>query len=133
MNKHTSQVLNIFVLSFLVIFMLVLILKKNEPFSISNLPYRKYGLQDPNRKYDISQLDYAVLLSKARLDSYRFPGTGTLSWESDSVLRNKNLMPIMNLFYGRSCPPPLISQMGGYAIYNSQNEMLPVEERPETL
>ena len=133
MNKHTSQILNIFVLSFLVIFMLVLILKKNEPFSISNLPYRKYGLQDPNRKYDISQLDYAVLLSKARLDSNRFPGTGTLSWESDSVLRNKNLMPIMNLFYGRSCPPPLISQIGGYAIYNSQNEMLPVEERQQTL
>ena len=108
MNKNTSQILNIFVLSFLVIFMIVLILKKNEPFSISNLPYRKYGLQNPNARYNISQLDYAVLLSKAKLDSNRFPGAGTLSWESDSVLRNKNLMPIMNLFYGRSCPPPLM-------------------------
>tara|TARA_S200000501_G_C20790744_1_gene729408 strand:- start:656 stop:1051 length:396 start_codon:yes stop_codon:yes gene_type:complete len=129
MNNKTSQILSIIVLSVLAIILIVQILKKNNKEDFAALKYQKYGYQNPNVPLGISQLDYATLLSRYDLRSKRLPGAGTLSWESDTVLRNKNLMPIMNLMYGRTCEVPKISKMGGYAIYKEQNEMLPVESR----
>ena len=134
MNKQTSQILSIVVLSVLAIILIVSILKKNNTEGFQNVPYsdivyQKYGFQDPERPFNISQLDFATIAGRVNTRSNRFPGSGTLSWENESVLKNPRLMPIFNLFYGRSCPPPLISKMGGYAVYKEQNDMLPVEER----
>lgn len=127
MNKQISQISSIIVLSILAIILVVLILKDNNTENFSAHRHQKYGLYPKNKPFDISALDFATLASKVNTHTNRYPGAGTMSWENDSVLRNKRLMPIMNLLYSRACRPPLISKMGGYAIYNEQNEMLPVE------
>ena len=127
MNKQKSQILTIVVLSVLAIILIVCILKNNEGFKSSEIHFQKYGFRPADKPFNVSKLDYATLISKYDTRSKRLPGAGTLSWEGDSVLKNKKLMNIMNHLYGRFCPPPRISQMGNYAIYKEQNEMLPDE------
>tara|TARA_B100001057_G_scaffold480943_1_gene554381 strand:- start:138 stop:455 length:318 start_codon:yes stop_codon:yes gene_type:complete len=88
-------------------------------------PKHKYGAKNKNTKFHLNGIDYGTLLGKVNKRNHRLPGAGTLSWESDSVLKNEKLMPIMNLLYGRFCAPPKISEMGTYDIYIEQNEMIP--------
>jgi hypothetical protein len=131
MNR-TSQILTISVLSVLAIILIVCILKHNkENYMNRNFfdkRYQKYGLR-PKKPIKLSQLDYINLMTSRNPRTNRLPGAGTLSWESNKVLRNPKQMEVMNLLYGRFCMPPRLSQMGSYAIYKEQNEMMPVEER----
>ena len=129
MNR-TSQILTITVLSVLAVILIVCILKHNKEnyMNYGNMRYQKYGLR-PKKPIKLSQLDYINIMTSRNPRTNRLPGAGTLSWESDKVLRDPKQMEVMNLLYGRFCMPPLLSQMGSYAIYKEQNEMLPVEER----
>lgn len=130
MNR-TSQLLTITVLSVLAVILIVCILKHNNKENYMNyghMRYQKYGLR-PKKPIKLSQLDYINIMTSRNPRTNRLPGAGTLSWESDKVLRDPKQMEIMNLLYGRFCMPPRLSQMGSYAIYKEQNEMLPVEER----
>lgn len=125
MNR-TSQLLTISVLSILVVLLIVCILKQNKEtyMNYGNIRYQKYGVR-PKKPIKLSQLDYINIMTSRNPRTNRLPGAGTLSWESDKVLRDPKQMEVMNLLYGRFCMPPRLSQMGNYAIYKEQNEMLP--------
>ena len=128
MNR-TSQILTISVLSVLAVILIVCILKHNKEnyANLGNMRYQKYGLR-PNKPIILSDpLDYIKIMTSVNPRTRRFPGAGTLSWESDRVLRDPKQMEIMNLLYGRFCMPPLLSQMGKYDIYTEENELMPKE------
>lgn len=120
MNKK-SQILTIVVLSLLAVILIVCILKHNKE------TYRNKAHSGKTIK--LSEIDVVRLMKSKDPRTNRYPGSGTLSWESNSVLRDPKLMEVMEILYSRSCPPPLISEMGGYAIYKEQNELLPATER----
>ena len=125
MNK-ASQILTITVLSVLSIILIVCILKHNKEnyATYGNMRYQKYGFR-PKKPIKLSQIDYVKLMSSRNPKTKRYPGAGTLSWESDKVLRDPKQMEIMNLLYGRFCLPPRISQMRSYDIYTTKNKLLP--------
>ena len=74
MNNKTNQILSIIVLSVLAIILIVQILKKNNQEDFMNIKYQKYGFHDPKTPLNMSQLDYATLLSRYDLRSNRLPG-----------------------------------------------------------
>ena len=77
--------------------------------------YQKYGLR-PNKPIILSDpLDYIKIMTSVNPRTRRFPGAGTLSWESDRVLRDPNKWKY-EFIICRFCMP-ILSQMGSYAIY----------------
>jgi len=120
----SSSYYTIGTLFIIITLLIVIILKKNNKEGFELYKFQKYGFVDKNTKYDLNGIDYGTLLGRLNPKTKRLPGAGTLSWESDTVLKNDKLMPIMNLLYSRACGPQLISKMAGYSIYKNQNELV---------
>lgn len=118
MNKVKPE--NIFYLvliCLIIVFLLILVinpqLKSKENFFSNN---RHMGNHNHNNLiYNLNPSEFYTLQEKYKSLNNRY--TGGLTWESESIIKNPKLNSLMSVLYNRSCPPPLISKMGGYNFY----------------
>ena len=91
----TKRMITISLLSVLTIFLIVCILKQSRE-KFENTKIYKYG-EHPIKPIKLTKREYIKLMESKRPNLDRFPGTGTLSWENDTVLKDKRLMEVMNI------------------------------------
>ena len=127
MNKLKPESIFYFILLVLIIIFLIILVvnpRNTEGFNSNNKKHHKHknhsryvGKVDDKLRliYNLDPSEYYTLVEKYKALNNQYKTS--LSWESDSVVKNNKMNSLMSILYNRACPPQLISSMPGYTFY----------------